>query len=85
MAYAVQLTPAAERDLKKLERAIRARVVRALEGLASEPRPQGSTKLSGKENLWRVRVGDHRVLYAIEDRRLVVLVVKIAHRREVYR
>ncbi|MBF0283385.1 MAG: type II toxin-antitoxin system RelE/ParE family toxin [Magnetococcales bacterium] len=53
--------------------------------LESDPRPSGSLKLAGRPDAWRMRVGDYRVLYSIEDERLIVLVVKVAHRREVYR
>lgn len=53
--------------------------------LEANPRPPGAKKLRGESDLWRVRVGDYRILYSIEEARLVVLVVKIGHRREVYR
>ena len=53
--------------------------------LEVNPRPPGARKLRGESELWRVRVGDYRILYSIEEARLVVLVVKIGHRREVYR
>ena len=57
----------------------------AILALAENPRPSGCVKLSGLENLWRVRVGDYRILYSIEDQQLIVLIVSVAHRREVYR
>jgi mRNA interferase RelE/StbE len=53
--------------------------------LANEPRPHGCTKLSGTRNLYRVRIGDHRIVYQVIDDRLLVLVVDIGHRREIYR
>jgi mRNA interferase RelE/StbE len=61
------------------------RLAAKLEALAENPRPAGVTKLQGEANAWRIRVGDYRVLYTIEDRRPVVLVIKIGHRRDVYR
>ena len=63
----------------------RRRILRAIIALEVNPRPPGAKKLRGESELWRVRVGDYRILYSIEEARLVVLVVKIGHRREVYR
>jgi mRNA interferase RelE/StbE len=60
-------------------------VVARIEALAENLRPAGVAKLQGEAKAWRIGVGDYRVLYTIEDGRLVVLVVKIGHRREVYR
>ena len=71
--------------MKKLPHGALARVAAALASLASEPRPHGVKKLSGEENLYRVRVGDYRIIYQVRDRELVVLVLKIGHRREIYR
>jgi len=85
MGYAVFIAPAAARQLEKLESGARRRVRLAIDALAEAPRPNGCKKLSATENAYRIRVGDYRVLYEIEDRRLVVLVVRVAHRREVSR
>ncbi|MGA7744220.1 MAG: type II toxin-antitoxin system RelE/ParE family toxin [Polyangia bacterium] len=83
--YSVQLAPSAERDLSALDKPVQRRVAARIDALAENPRPAGVTKLQGEANAWRIRVGDYRILYTIEDRRLVVLVIKIGHRREVYR
>ncbi len=64
---------------------MRARVVAKLEDLSDNPRPPGCKKLKGEDNLWRIRVGDYRVVFAIYDDVLFVLVARIAHRRESYR
>jgi mRNA interferase RelE/StbE len=56
-----------------------------IDSLAANPRPQGVEKMKGEKNLYRVRTGDYRILYTIEDRKLIVLVVKIGNRRDVYR
>jgi len=61
------------------------RVLVALEHLEEQPRPLGSKKLRGSEDLWRIRIGDYRVVYAIADARRVVDVLVIRHRRDVYR
>lgn len=84
MAYKIQLSTAARRDLGKLPRATQERIAKTIDGLAEQPRPNGSTKLTGQD-LYRVRCGDYRVIYRIEDDRLLVLVVKIGHRSGVYR
>ena len=83
MTYAVELGPV-RKDLRALDDKTRRRILRAIVALEVNPRPPGATKLRGSE-LWRVRVGDSRIIYSIEEARLVVLVVKIGHRREVYR
>ncbi|MFI5380419.1 MAG: type II toxin-antitoxin system RelE/ParE family toxin [Tepidisphaerales bacterium] len=85
MSYAVLISAVARRAIGDLPANVRARVDRAILALADEPRPHGCVKLAGTSNGWRIRVGDWRVLYTIEDERLVVLVVDVGHRREVYR
>jgi mRNA interferase RelE/StbE len=85
MTYTVELSSAAAKSLKKLDAAYRLRIAGAIELLSVEPRPPGATMLRGGERgRWRVRAGAHRVVYTIEDGRLIVLVLRIAHRREVY-
>lgn len=86
ITYTVQLKPAAERDLKKIkDQVVLRRIVRAIDGLAINPRPPNVTALQGDSSILRIRVGDYRILYTIEDAALLVLVVRIGHRREVYR
>ena len=85
MAYSVHLAPAAERQLKALEKPVRARIVRRLQKLEETPRPQGVEKLSGADDLYRIREGEYRIIYTIKDKELLVLVVKIGHRKDVYR
>jgi mRNA interferase RelE/StbE len=85
MTYTVELSSAATKSLRKLDVPQRLRIAGAIELLSFEPRPPGATMLRGGERgRWRVRVGDHRIVYAIEDARLIVLVLRIGHRREVY-
>jgi mRNA interferase RelE/StbE len=85
MAYRLYLRPAAVRDLRSLPRDVATRVERTIDQLREEPRPRGSKKLSGFENEWRVRVGNYRILYIIDDAEKEVRVARVAHRREVYR
>ncbi|MDA8369686.1 MAG: type II toxin-antitoxin system RelE/ParE family toxin [Nocardiopsaceae bacterium] len=75
----------AGKELGKPDRPVARRVYAAVLALAEEPRPDGCRQLSGYPGLWRIRVGDHRVVYTIDDGRLVVVAVRIAHRRDAYR
>ena len=84
MSWSGEFTAAAARQLRKLDRPVRARLIVAIEGLADDPRPAGATKLVGEQTAWRIRVGDHRVIYDVLDEALVVTVVRAGHRREVY-
>lgn len=83
--YALVFMPAAARQVRKLPRDAAERVKKATEDLRDDPRPAGVVKLAGTEDLWRIRVGDYRVIYQIADGVLVVTVVHVGHRREVYR
>ena len=83
--YEVSIAPAAQRQLRKLDAKIGARIVSALRALAREPRPAGGRAMVGRADSWRIRVGDCRVVYEIHDGQLLVLVITIAHRRDVYR
>jgi mRNA interferase RelE/StbE len=83
--YRVLLERSAERDLRRLTPPVHDRVIAALQALAGNPRPPSCRKLTGSERDWRVRVGDYRVVYEIEDAIRVVRVHRIRHRREVYR
>lgn len=84
MTYEVLVAPAAARQLRKLDHQARRRVQAAVELLAQDPRPPGARELAGGEGDWRVRTGDYRIIYEIQDRVLVVLVVAVGHRRDIY-
>jgi len=83
--YEVFLERAAERDLKSLSVQIFQRILPRIKSLAQNPRPSGCHKLSGSRNDWRIRVGDYRIIYEINERAKVVRVMRVRHRREVYR
>lgn len=85
MNYRVFLKPSADRDLAKLPRDVQQRISRKLVELSENPRPPGVEKLAGGTDEYRVRVGNYRLVYAIEDDRLIVLVLRIADRKDVYR
>jgi mRNA interferase RelE/StbE len=84
LPYAISHAPAAARDLRKLDQADRRRIVARIAGLADDPRPDGCRKLSGHHSLYRIRVGDFRIVYQVEDQKLVVLIAAVANRRDVY-
>lgn len=85
MTYRIEVTPAALRQLRKLDPRARRRIQAAIELLAEQPRPPAATMLVNSDGAWRVRIGDYRVIYDIEDDRLIVLVLAAGHRRETYR
>jgi mRNA interferase RelE/StbE len=85
MAYDIEVLPAGARALKKLEPRVAARLSGAIDALADEPRPHGVKKLEGAKDLYRVRVGQYRIIYQIHDDKLVIVVVTLGHRRDVYR
>ena len=84
MSYAVTLSPAAARQLRKFDPQTRRRLQAVIELLADEPRPPAATRLVGGAGEWRVRTGDYRVIYEIHNGELLVLVLRMAHRREIY-
>ncbi len=85
-AWSVELSQDARKFLHKLrDERLKERIGLAVDSLAGNPRPPTCKALSGMENTYRIRVSDHRVIYKIQDQRLLVLVIQIGHRREVYR
>ena len=85
MTYRIELRPAAFRDLSKLDTPWRQKIAQKVDGLAANPRPSGVEKLKGQDNRYRLRLGDYRIIYEVRDQVLLVLVIRIGHRREVYR
>jgi mRNA interferase RelE/StbE len=85
VAYTVALAPAADRQFRKLPALIRQQLKRHIDSLATAPRPAGTIKMHGEPDLYRIRVGDYRIVYYVWDQKHEVLVVKIGDRREVYR
>jgi mRNA interferase RelE/StbE len=83
--YQVRLLVTARRQLLRVPTRIRSRIGDAIRALAADPRPPGCKKLAAGADYFRIRVGDYRVLYEVRDRDVLVLVIKIGHRRDVYR
>ena len=84
-SYEIEITGTAEKQLRRLGRADQQRVAKAMVALADDPFPRGSRKLTGYDDVLRIRVGRYRILYSVAKRRLVILILKIGQRREIYR
>ncbi|MBA3343185.1 MAG: type II toxin-antitoxin system RelE/ParE family toxin [Gemmatimonadaceae bacterium] len=83
--YEIQLSASAARAFRKLDGATQLRLARQIDSLALNPRPHGTRKLEGERDLYRLRAGDYRIIYTVKDRLLVILVIAIGHRRDIYR
>ncbi len=79
MTYRIEISPAAQRTIKKLSKNRQIKIIETIELLAEEPRPFGVVKLSAKVNLYRVRTGDYRIIYEIQDKILLILITKVGH------
>jgi mRNA interferase RelE/StbE len=84
-SYTVTFARSARRELEKLPAGLAERILLRIERLANEPRPAGCRKLRGERDLWRLRIGDYRVVYSVDDRRRVVDVSVVRHRHDAYR
>jgi len=84
VSYAIEILRVAQKQLAKIDRAQQPRIIDAIRQLAADPRPAGCKKLSGRP-AWRIRIGPSRVIYEIQDARLLLLVVAIGDRKRVYR
>jgi mRNA interferase RelE/StbE len=83
--YTVVFVRSARKELQALDRPVAGRILKRVEALTRDPRPSGCKKLEGTDNLWRIRIGDWRVVYSIDDARLLIEVSVVRHRREAYR
>jgi mRNA interferase RelE/StbE len=83
--YRVELSATAERQLRKLERNDQVQVVGAIQRISTNPRPRGSRKLRGYEDVFRIRTGVFRIIYSIEKGRLLIIILKPGHRKDIYR
>ena len=83
--FRIEVSATAEKQIRKLRREDQLRVLRAIQPLATEPTPPGSRKVRGYQDVYRIRVGTYRILYRVAGRRLLIIILKICHRREIYR
>lgn len=84
MSYRIDILRRAQKSLKNLQQNTYQRVRDAIRELATDPRPSGCSKLTGRDG-WRIRVGDYRVIYEIDDQESVIIILDIGHRRDIYR
>jgi mRNA interferase RelE/StbE len=84
-SFSIEVSATAEKQIRKLASGDRIRVLRAIMQLSNEPRPRGCRKLQGYDDVYRMRVGTFRVIYSIEARRLLIIILKVGHRKDVYR
>ena len=84
-SYSVEVSATAERQIRRLERADQIRVLRAIRDLGATPYPRGCRKLRGYDDIYRIRVGTFRVLYSVEAERVLVIILKVGRRRDIYR
>jgi mRNA interferase RelE/StbE len=83
--YKIELKPSAVRDLRRLPHSTQKRIAQKIDALPNNPFPHGSKKLEATGNFWRIRVGDYRVIYQVYKEKLMIYVVRIKHRGDVYR
>jgi mRNA interferase RelE/StbE len=83
--YKVLVRPYVWKDLEPLPEPLKQRLLNEMTDLGKEPRPRGCKKLAGSYNSWRVRVGDYRILYVVDDRQKIVVIYRVRHRKDVYR
>ena len=81
--YRIDFVPAAQRDLRRIKDPLKGRIITAIDSLRTNPRPQRCRKLADQP-YWRIRVQDYRIVYQVLDDRLLVTVIRVRHRREVY-
>ena len=85
MTYRIEFKPSAVKSLAALPKKIQRRIAVKVDALAEDPHPRGVESLKGRDNLHRIRVGDYRIIYEVQDEVLLVLVVRVGHRKEIYR
>lgn len=83
--YSIEVSATAEKQLRKLSKKDQISVLKRIQELSRESRPNRSRKLRGQDNIYRVRVGNYRILYSIENKLLTIIILKVGHRRDVYR
>ena len=84
-SYRIAWKNSAKKELKRLDRTVIPKIIAAAESLAADPHPSGHKKLQGSEHTYRIRIGDYRVVYSIEDQILLIEIIKVGHRKKVYK
>jgi len=84
-SYKIEVSLTAEKQLRKLSQKDQISVLKRIQELSGDPRSNHSRKLRGQNNVYRVRVGNYRILYSVEDKHLIIIILKVGHRRDAYR
>ena len=84
-SYRIEVSATAEKQIRKLSRGDQVPVLRTIKQLENEPYPRGCRKLRGYEDVFRVRVGTYRIIYSVESRHLLIIILKVAHKKDIYR
>jgi len=84
MTYSIEILRSAQKELAKINEIDRIKLINSIRSLALEPRPNGCKKLSGR-SAWRIRIGNYRIIYEIQDQKLVILIVAVGHRKNIYK
>jgi len=84
MSWDLQIERRAQKALKKISNPYKTNLIQAIDRLSDNPRPDGCNKLKGSESLWRIRVNDYRIVYQIKDEHLLILIIRIGHRKDIY-
>lgn len=82
--YNIEFTPVAAKQLKKLSHEMQVRIAKAIDKLSKNPFPSGFKKLTGQKDLYRIRVGDYRIVYQFNAGKLIILIVRVGHRKDIY-
>ena len=83
--YSITFARSARKELERLPTAVAGRIIERIEGLMGNPRPPGAVKLQGNKDLWRIRIGDYRAIYTVDDSARVIDISAVRHRRDAYR
>jgi len=84
-SYKVEIKKSAQKEIRKLPQSVRMKIIQKINKLYSEPMPVGAEKIKGYDNRYRLRQGDYRILYSIFKDRLVIMIVRVQHRKDVYK
>ena len=82
--YKIEYTADSTKELKRIPKKNVAKIIARIELLAADPFPQGNKKIKGKLKLWRIRIGDYRVIYSVEHKKLIIEIIRVRHRKDVY-
>jgi mRNA interferase RelE/StbE len=85
MKYRIEFSPTAESQFKELPKEVQSRLQHRIDSMTENPFPRGVKKLSAEENFYRLRIGDYRIIYQVQGKALLILILKLGHRRNVYR